>query len=405
MDGLPPGIVRVTGTCKGKIAITPTRTTNENDGLSYPVVYHCETRRFQVLEPSGSASDEKDFADLNLMEAGYYLNEFKRVDRQRYGGYSIYSNDGTLLERIERTDLDPHDILITADSILYLKYTTPVSVPAPGHLCGVFPIEFELVEESRGRSAQAWVWKSAGKFDTAWNTDADARDRLVPRKGWNGIVDVLRTCYTSLAMRVLPLDIPSGFLVAGGYPLLQVEMLDHIHANSIARTGRAGDILVSARQLDTIFIIDKKTGIVKWALGGPMSKMTTARPLGDPRGGFSHQHSASISAGSLYIFDNANNSPGLPSRAVVYSVDESIPGLATYKYEFAEPNGLRRENAGSIQPVENGRILIGWGGVPAKNEKETTRAVSVFDPSSGREEFAIDFAPGWESYRARGSAR
>ena len=42
-----PGIGEVSGSCVGKIALTPY---DKNSKLSYPLVYDCETRNFEILK-------------------------------------------------------------------------------------------------------------------------------------------------------------------------------------------------------------------------------------------------------------------------------------------------------------------------------------------------------------------
>jgi len=98
--------------------------------------------------------------------------------------------------------------------------------------------------------------------------------------------------------------------------LFALEENDYVHINSIQRLEPSGDLLLSSRHLDTIFTIDEKTGDVKWMLGGKFSRATPNRPVGDPRGGFSHQHYARIVGNRLWVFDNGNLFPDLPSRAV-----------------------------------------------------------------------------------------
>ncbi len=399
--GLPPGVAKVTGKCGGKIALTPTSTSNDESYLSYPAVYDCATGKFEVLEPAGAAADDQEyFADLNLTASGYYMNRYMRIGRQRFGGYWFYTLTGKLVSGFERPDLDPHDLMVGKDSILYIKYITPRSVAMDGFRCGVYPIELELVEESSAGQV-TWRWESTGRFDTSWSVIHPSLDELKRPSGWKGAFETVRNCYTAMLKRAFSIETPSGLIGAQDFPLFAVHVNDYIHANSIAAVGPGKDILVSGRHLDTVFLIDRKTGAVKWSLGGPKSRMSPRRPQADPRGGFSHQHAASISGNRLYVFDNGNNFPDLPSRAVIYAVDETRLDSAVFSFEFMEPNRFRRPSAGSVQPIGGGRILIGWGGVSGEQSDQTTRAVSIVDTNTGDETFAIDFAPGWESYRAR----
>ncbi|MFZ9835435.1 MAG: arylsulfotransferase family protein, partial [Holophagaceae bacterium] len=119
-------------------------------------------------------------------------------------------------------------------------------------------------------------------------------------------------------------------------------LIDAIHANSIQYLDYENYILVSARHLDTVFIIDIKTGSIVWSLGGPASRFTKNRVIGDPRGGFSHQHTARVYNTRLYIYDNANIYPDAPSRAVVYTFDMKNPNNCRFIFEYLEPYAKRR---------------------------------------------------------------
>jgi len=180
------------------------------------------------------------------------------------------------------------------------------------------------------------------------------------------------------------------------------KIADIIHANSIEYLNNDQNILISARHLDSIFIIDVTSGKIVWALGGKKSRFTTNRVIGDPRGGFSHQHDARIYKNKLYIYDNGNMEPNVPSRAVVYTFDLKDAGRSRFLYEYLEPEGRRRLTMGSIQPLNNNRILIGWGGVPLGPDRdEPTLAASIVNMKTEKSEWQMWLNPGWTSYRVR----
>jgi len=179
------------------------------------------------------------------------------------------------------------------------------------------------------------------------------------------------------------------------------EIIDTIHGNSIQYLDNESYILVSARHLDTVFIIDVRTGSIVWSLGGPASRFTKNRVIGDPRGGFSHQHTARVYNNRLYIYDNANMYPDLPSRAVVYTFDMRNPNNCRFIFEYLEPYGKRRLSMGSIQPLDKDRILVGWGGVPlGPDRKNPSAAASIVNMKTKQTEWQLDFKPSWTSYRA-----
>ena len=146
-----------------------------------------------------------------------------------------------------------------------------------------------------------------------------------------------------------------------------------------------------------------KTGSIIWSLGGPYSTFTKNRVIGDPRGGFSHQHDARVFKDKLYLFDNANMQLGLPSRAVVYTFDMKNPSNCKFLFEYIEPYMRRRLSMASVQPLDDDRILIGWGGVPlGPDRQKTSVGASIVNMKNNTTEWQLDFKPGWTSYRARG---
>ena len=180
-----------------------------------------------------------------------------------------------------------------------------------------------------------------------------------------------------------------------------IGLIDTIHANSIQYLDNESYILVSARHLDTVFIIDVRTGSIVWSLGGPASRFTKNRVIGDPRGGFSHQHTARVYNNRLYIYDNANMYPDLPSRAVVYTFDMRNPNNCRFIFEYLEPYGKQRLTMGSILPLNKDRILVGWGGIQRGPDfKDPSAAASIVNMKTKQTEWQLDFKPGWTSYRA-----
>ncbi len=98
----------------------------------------------------------------------------------------------------------------------------------------------------------------------------------------------------------------------------QIEGFDYDHPNSLELDPR-GDYLVSFRNLDALFLVDRTTGAVHWRLGGNRSDFTF---VDDPLGGFSGQHDARLLPGDrLLLFDNGTLHDPPTSRAVEYELD------------------------------------------------------------------------------------
>jgi hypothetical protein len=125
--------------------------------------------------------------------------------------------------------------------------------------------------------------------------------------------------------------IPAGTLTDGGF------ILDAYHCNSIDVDPANGNLLVSARQADTIFYIDRVTDKILWKMGGPDSTMDHAVYVPVPDG-FVGQHDARLQpgwnaacgggSGQISLFDDETSSfsfPGAHARAVLYDVQVEAP--------------------------------------------------------------------------------
>ncbi|MFH2141409.1 MAG: aryl-sulfate sulfotransferase [Bacteroidota bacterium] len=155
-----------------------------------------------------------------------------------------------------------------------------------------------------------------------------------------------------------------------------------VHPNSLEIMAD-GNILLSCRHLDEITKIDRKTGEIIWRMGGKHCKNNQFKFINDHKYGFSHQHSVSVlENGNLMLFDNGNlhgvtnpepvnlfakkviidnekeETESLESRAVEYRIDEKNK-TAELVWEYSINNFS--EGMGSVQRIENGNIIIGWG--------------------------------------------
>jgi hypothetical protein len=210
----------------------------------------------------------------------------------------------------------------------------------------------------------------------------------------------IRHCYTSLARRLVKFDPPAWFVRYGELPIFKLEETDYAHVSSIQRIAPSDDIMFVTRNQDTIYRIDSKTGDINWSLGGKFSKATPNRPVDDPRGGFSHAPYARLVGNTLWVLDNANLFPDLPSRVVAYQLD-SKPQPNRMTFEFLEPNGRQRYAVGSVDLIDNNHVLIGWGSVAPADTRTPQRGVSIVRLEDRKEVFSIDLSPGWVSYRVK----
>jgi hypothetical protein len=162
--------------------------------------------------------------------------------------------------------------------------------------------------------------------------------------------------------------------VAGGYAV------DTFHGNSIDVDGDNGNLLVSARNTDSVFYIDRSTGTILWKMGGTAYSKDHALyvPVADP---FRRQHDARLhgwsatclgGSGQISLFDDESFSPS-PARAVVYDVvvggaggraggcsapsPRSRGGVAVWQYRGSGNSAA----CGSFRISPDGSRVVGWG--------------------------------------------
>src|SRR5215475_6769451 len=138
---------------------------------------------------------------------------------------------------------------------------------------------------------------------------------------------------------------------------------DYFHINSIA-LAPDGDLLISSRNTWTVYKVARRSGAIRWRLGGKKSDFTSG-----PGAAFSWQHDARMPGpDTLTLFDNASAPPEeKQSRALVLGVDDKAMRV-TLKRAFTHPAGLLADNQGSMQLLPDGRAFVGWGAEPYFSE-------------------------------------
>lgn len=384
----PLGIDSVKGECVGKIALTPQVPELYFKFQPYAAVYDCAPKTFEVLK---SQKDVVAVEDLTLTKDGYYLHQSKIANGVWSGGYYAYDRNGNEIRKLPRPD-DPkfHGLIVRDGDVTYLNYFHDWDAATCSHGA---PFEFEIVTEDRlGRTL--WKWPSKGHLKVSDSVATAQSIHLPPSGRLRSLVRSIRHCYTSLARRAIKFDPPAVFLGHGDFPLFQLEEDDYAHVNAPQWVGPLDNMLISARHFDTIYLIDKKTGQFQWALGGPFSRATTNWPVDDPRGGFSHAYAARIVGNMLWVLDNGNLFPNLPSQVVAYQIN-SKPQPYRMVFEFLEPNGRQRYTLGSIDLIDDSQLLIGWGAVNPEDLDKPQRALSIVRLQDHKEIFSMDLSPGW----------
>jgi hypothetical protein len=138
----------------------------------------------------------------------------------------------------------------------------------------------------------------------------------------------------------------------GSYP-----SIDFDHPNSLA-IDRDGNYVVSFASLGEVTKIDAVGGAVLWRFGGRHNQFTI---VGDPLGGFGFQHDVRVLAnGDLLFYDNGLAHSPPQSRAVQYRLDLAAQ-TATLVWEYRHDPALFTPFVGSVQRLQNGNTLVGFG--------------------------------------------
>jgi hypothetical protein len=167
--------------------------------------------------------------------------------------------------------------------------------------------------------------------------------------------------------------------------------IDFDHPNALS-IDRDGNYVVSFASLGEITKIDAVTGAVLWRLGGRHNQFAI---VGDPLGGFGFQHDVRVlSNGDLLFYDNGLLHSPPQSRAVQYRLDLGAR-TATLVWEYRHDPAVFTPFVGSVQRLESGNTLVGFGA--ASFMTEVTPAGQVV--WEGR--LTVDGQPVPYFYRAR----
>ena len=157
----------------------------------------------------------------------------------------------------------------------------------------------------------------------------------------------------------------------------QVEVPDPFHCNSIDVDPATGNLLVSARHMDSVFYIERSSGRILWKMGGSEYTKDGAAyvPVEDA---FHRQHDARLlpgwssdcgGQGQLSLFDDESYEPN-PARAVVYDVQvasstSAACGSAGARVAWQARGTGSSDLMGSFRISSDGSRVIGWGVSPS----------------------------------------
>jgi outer membrane protein assembly factor BamB len=165
---------------------------------------------------------------------------------------------------------------------------------------------------------------------------------------------------------------------------------DYFHVNSVD-VDADGNLLVSARNTWAAYKLDRRTGRVLWRLGG---KRSDFRMGSGTR--FEWQHDVRRHAdGLVSVFDNAAAPrEATESRAVLLALDANRKRATLVRQYRHRPAPVLSHYMGNAQVLENGHVLVGWGGSPYVTEFARDGTI-VFDarlPRGGQSYRAFRFA-------------
>ena len=168
-------------------------------------------------------------------------------------------------------------------------------------------------------------------------------------------------------------------------------VVDAFHCNSVDVDG-SGNLIVSARHLNSVFYVSKSDGHMVWKMGGSPYNKDGARYiqiLNDPQTAFYGQHDVRFQDnGDISLFDDHTGMPG-QARGVVYSVDTNAQ---TAKVVWQYRGSVNSAAMGSFRRAADGSALIGWG--------MSTALVFTEVNAAGEPLLELSFGGGQSSYRA-----
>jgi len=159
---------------------------------------------------------------------------------------------------------------------------------------------------------------------------------------------------------------PTDSMISASSATSSNNIWDCFHVNSVEQ--KDGTILVSMRNMWTIYEIDKKTKKIIWQLGGKKTDFSFGS-----NAEFSWQHHARYKPGNrISLFDDAccassTSPPQGQSRGLILNLDFKNM-LVTVDKAFYHDPALFVETQGSLQKLTNGNYLVGWGQEPYVSE-------------------------------------
>jgi hypothetical protein len=291
--------------------------------------------------------DAKLLPDGTVAYARFFNDHFGI--RGRRNAYEVRQLDGSLVRRVRTpgSSTDTHDLqqLPNGDylAVTYVR-RRGANLSRRGGPKRAVVYDCEIQELTPGGRV-VWRWSSRHHVPISWTTGDS-------RAGWwaeNGSRD------------------------ANG----RRDSYDLVHVNSVEPDGDG--LIVSARHADTVFRIDRRTGLIEWKLGGTHARGKSLKVLGTPKGYggealFSGQHDARLwRDGSLTVYDNGTDRhrPPAADRFVI----DAKARTATLVERVVNPEIHESGAVGSARKLDGGNWVVDWGGNPVLTEQTPGGAV------------------------------
>jgi hypothetical protein len=233
--------------------------------------------------------------------------------------------------------MDLHEFFITSGSHAWIICVSPVSLPSVPHK----PVQDSVVQEIDIKTGLVmFEWHA---LDHVSLSDSSMSDKS------QGVVD------------------------------------DPYHANSISFVG--SNPVVSLRNTNAVYDVDRSTGKIVWTLGGKHPSFTMGSGTTT-----AFQHAAMVQAdGTVTEFDDGAGPPTIHkfSRGIRVSLDSSHM-TANLVHEYDHAPQISAQFEGNVQQLSAGDVFMGWGQQPYFSE----------DNAAGQQIFDAHFTVPTASYRA-----
>jgi hypothetical protein len=170
---------------------------------------------------------------------------------------------------------------------------------------------------------------------------------------------------------------------------------DYFHLNSVGADGDS--FLISARKVNSLYRIDRRTAEIKWRLRGDRMKKAENDFRMGPGTSFGYQHDAKrLPNGDISLFDNgkAPNFRAVNRHSSVLILRlrkrDKVARAKLVKRVRKRPRPILATSQGGAEVLGNGNVFVGWGSV---------HRITEFSPE-GSVVFDATFKAPTNSYRA-----